>query len=209
MLFFCLCNLPKYLSSQPFLDVFQWNETIKLFRGGMPLRRHWAHFRSYDNSFTGSEAVDHLHELLRCNQNFGPEVTRYQSLQLLRKFLKNHVIEDVKGRFGKEDFDDNGRLYRCWAGLWCSVVFFFTLLTFSLSCQISSTVPPQACPSAHAFGTARLCCADTAMGWPRRHTSALSRSDEAACFGEGFWDWICWTCQISCRAWKTYTGLLF
>ncbi|KAK1800824.1 hypothetical protein P4O66_006006, partial [Electrophorus voltai] len=46
------------------------------------------------------------------NQNFGPEVTRHQSLQLLRKFLKNHIIEDVKGRFGKEDFDDNGRLYR-------------------------------------------------------------------------------------------------
>lgn len=91
----------------------QWNETITLFRGGMPLRRHWAHFRSYDNSFTGSEAVDYLHELLKRNQNFGPEVTRYQSLQLLRKFLKNHVIEDVKGRFGKEDFDDNGRLYRC------------------------------------------------------------------------------------------------
>lgn len=116
--YFCLryqkfSNLPKCLSSRPFLYVFQWNETIKLFRGGMPLRRHWAHFRSYDNSFTGSEAVDYLHELLRRNQNFGPEVTRYQSLQLLRKFLKNHVIEDVKGRFGKEDFDDNGRLYRC------------------------------------------------------------------------------------------------
>lgn len=79
----------------------------------MPVRRHWAHFRSYDQSFTGAEAVDFLHELLRQNQNFGPEVTRYQTLQLLRKFLKNHVIEDVKGRFGKEDVEDNGRLYRC------------------------------------------------------------------------------------------------
>ncbi|XP_072515020.1 DEP domain-containing protein 1B isoform X2 [Salminus brasiliensis] len=96
----------------PYRATKLWNETVKLFRGGMPLRRHWAHFRSYDNSFTGSEAVDYLHELLKRNQNFGPEVTRYQSLQLLRKFLKNHVIEDVKGRFGKEDFDDNGRLYR-------------------------------------------------------------------------------------------------
>ncbi|TSM28118.1 DEP domain-containing protein 1B [Bagarius yarrelli] len=96
----------------PYRATKLWNETITLFRGGMPLRRHWAHFRSYDNSFTGSEAVDYLHELLKRNQNFGPEVTRYQSLQLLRKFLKNHVIEDVKGRFGKEDFSDNGRLYR-------------------------------------------------------------------------------------------------
>ncbi|XP_062870262.1 DEP domain-containing protein 1B isoform X2 [Trichomycterus rosablanca] len=96
----------------PYRATKLWNETIKLFRGGMPRRKHWAHFRCYDNSFTGSAAVDHLHELLRRNQNFGPEVTRYQSLQLLRKFLKNHVIEDVKGRYGKEDFDDNGRLYR-------------------------------------------------------------------------------------------------
>ncbi|KAI1904615.1 hypothetical protein AGOR_G00007480 [Albula goreensis] len=66
----------------------------------------------YDNSFTGSEAVDWLHELLKRNHNFGPEVTRYQTLQLLRKFLKNHVFEDIKGRFGKEDFEDNGQVYR-------------------------------------------------------------------------------------------------
>uniref|UniRef100_A0A8C5EKY0 DEP domain-containing protein 1B-like n=1 Tax=Gouania willdenowi TaxID=441366 RepID=A0A8C5EKY0_GOUWI len=89
-----------------------WNETIKLFCGGMPLRRHWVHFRCYDCSFTGSEAVDYLHHLLRRNHNFGPEVTRYQTLQLLRKFLKAHVIEDIKGRHGTEDFEDNGHLYR-------------------------------------------------------------------------------------------------
>lgn len=78
----------------------------------MPLRRHWAHFRCHDWSFTGSEAVDFLHELLRCNSNFGPEVTRYQTLQLLRKFLKAHVVEDIKGRHGTENFEDNGQLYR-------------------------------------------------------------------------------------------------
>ena len=94
------------------ISVLQWNETIKLFRGGMPLKRHWAYFRSYDNSFTGSEAVDWLHELLKRNHNFGPEVTRYQTLQLLRKFMKNHVVEDVKGRYGKEDFEDSGQVYR-------------------------------------------------------------------------------------------------
>lgn len=96
----------------PYRATKLWNETIKLFRGGMPLRRHWAHFRSYDTSFTGSEAVDWLHEMLRRNNNFGPTVTRYQTLQLLRKFMKNHVIEDIKGRYGKEDFEDNGQLYR-------------------------------------------------------------------------------------------------
>ncbi|KAF6739924.1 DEP domain-containing protein 1B [Oryzias melastigma] len=96
----------------PYRATKLWNETIKLFRGGMPLRRHWAHFRYYDWSFTGSEAVDYLHQLLRSNSNFGPEVTRYQTLQLLKKFFKAHVIEDIKGRFGTEDFEDSSQLYR-------------------------------------------------------------------------------------------------
>lgn len=102
-------SLMQHSCISPFL---QWNETIKLFRGGMPLRRHWANFRYYDFSFTGSEAVDYLHRLLKHNDNFGPEVTRYQTLQLLRKFLKAHVIEDIKGRHGTEDFEDNSHLYR-------------------------------------------------------------------------------------------------
>lgn len=102
----------KVIGPGPYRATKLWNETIKLFRGGMPLRKHWAHFRCYDCSFTGSEAVDYLHELLRCNHNFGPEVTRYQTLQLLRKFMKAHVIEDIKGRHGTEDFEDNGLLYR-------------------------------------------------------------------------------------------------
>ncbi|XP_056300909.1 DEP domain-containing protein 1B [Pseudoliparis swirei] len=102
----------KVIGPGPYRATKLWNETIKLFRGGMPLRRHWAHFRYHECSFTGSEAVDYLHELLRRNYNFGPEVTRYQTLQLLRKFLKAHVVEDVKGRHGTEDFEDGGHLYR-------------------------------------------------------------------------------------------------
>lgn len=84
----------------------------KLFRAGMPLRKHRLHLRSYRNCFTAVAATDWLHDLLRNNCNFGPEVTRHQTLQLLRKFLKNHVIEDVKGRWGSEDLEDDGRLYR-------------------------------------------------------------------------------------------------
>uniref|UniRef100_A0A8D2MCH8 Rho-GAP domain-containing protein n=1 Tax=Zonotrichia albicollis TaxID=44394 RepID=A0A8D2MCH8_ZONAL len=30
----------------------------------------------------------------------------------MRKFLKNHVIEDIKGRWGAENLEDNGALYR-------------------------------------------------------------------------------------------------
>lgn len=78
----------------------------------MPLRKHRQHFKKYGNCFTAEEAVDWLYDLLRNNNNFGPEVTRQQTLQLLRKFLKNHVIEDIKGRWGSENIDDNSQLFR-------------------------------------------------------------------------------------------------
>ncbi|XP_042662840.1 DEP domain-containing protein 1A isoform X1 [Tyto alba] len=96
----------------PYRATELWNQITKYFRAGMPLRKHRQHFKKHGSCFTASEAVDWLHEVLRNNSNFGPEVTRQQTVQLLRKFLKNHVIEDVKGRWGSENLEDNGALYR-------------------------------------------------------------------------------------------------
>uniref|UniRef100_A0A8C1D2C6 DEP domain containing 1a n=2 Tax=Cyprinus carpio TaxID=7962 RepID=A0A8C1D2C6_CYPCA len=96
----------------PYRATKLWNEVTKLFRAGMPLKKHRQHFRVYTNCFTASAAVDWLHELLKNNSNFGPDVTRQQTVQLLKKFLKNHVIEDVKCRWGMEDLEDNSHLYR-------------------------------------------------------------------------------------------------
>uniref|UniRef100_A0A8C9L5V2 DEP domain-containing protein 1B n=1 Tax=Pavo cristatus TaxID=9049 RepID=A0A8C9L5V2_PAVCR len=94
------------------LSPVQWNEITRYFRAGMPLRTHRQHFKKHGSCFTASEAADWLHEVLRSNSNFGPEVSRQQTVQLLRKFLKNHVIEDIKGRWGSENLEDNGALYR-------------------------------------------------------------------------------------------------
>uniref|UniRef100_A0A3P8ZZA7 Rho-GAP domain-containing protein n=1 Tax=Esox lucius TaxID=8010 RepID=A0A3P8ZZA7_ESOLU len=96
----------------PYRATKLWNEVTKLFRAGMPLRKHRQHFRVYGNCFTAVAAVDWLHELLKSNSNFGPDVTRQQTVQLLKKFLKNHVIEDVKGRWGTEDLEDNSHLFK-------------------------------------------------------------------------------------------------
>ncbi|KAB5567374.1 hypothetical protein PHYPO_G00232030 [Pangasianodon hypophthalmus] len=96
----------------PYRATKLWNEVTKLFRAGMPVKKHRQHLKAYPNCFTATAAVDWLHDLLRNNCNFGPEVTRQQTVQLLKKFLKNHVIEDVKGRWGVEDLDDNSQLYR-------------------------------------------------------------------------------------------------
>ncbi|KAG3283365.1 DEP domain containing 1, transcript variant X1 [Ictidomys tridecemlineatus] len=96
----------------PYRATKLWNEVTTSFRAGMPLRKHRQHFKKYGNCFTAGEAVDWLCDLLRNNSNFGPEVTRQQTIQLLRKFLKNHVIEDIKGRWGSENLDDNNQLFR-------------------------------------------------------------------------------------------------
>ncbi|XP_006879851.1 PREDICTED: DEP domain-containing protein 1A isoform X2 [Elephantulus edwardii] len=96
----------------PYRATKLWNEVTTSFRVGMPLRKHRQHFKKYGSCFTAVEAVDWLYDLLRNNSNFGPEVTRQQTIQLLRKFLKNHVIEDIKGRWGSENLDDNNQLFR-------------------------------------------------------------------------------------------------
>ncbi|XP_061489383.1 DEP domain-containing protein 1A isoform X2 [Rhineura floridana] len=102
----------RLVSPGPYRATKLWNEVTKYFQAEMPRRKHRQHFKKYGNCFTATEAINWLHELLRNNNNFGPEVTRQQTIQLLRKFLKNHVIEDIKGRWGSENLDDNHNLYR-------------------------------------------------------------------------------------------------
>uniref|UniRef100_A0A8C6TBV0 DEP domain containing 1a n=1 Tax=Neogobius melanostomus TaxID=47308 RepID=A0A8C6TBV0_9GOBI len=96
----------------PYRATKLWNEVTRLFRAGMPLKKHRQNFRHHTSCFTATAAVDWLHQLLCNNSNFGPDVTRQQTVQLLKKFLKNHVIETVKGRWGSEDLEDNNVLYR-------------------------------------------------------------------------------------------------
>uniref|UniRef100_H2Y044 DEP domain-containing protein n=1 Tax=Ciona intestinalis TaxID=7719 RepID=H2Y044_CIOIN len=100
-------NIPR----GPYRATKLWNEVVRLFRAGMPVRKHRYMLKSFPNSFSASEAVDWLHSLLRVNKNFGPSVTRTQTIQLLKKFLKNHIIEDVHGKWGSEDFSDNNQLF--------------------------------------------------------------------------------------------------
>ncbi|XP_054907884.1 DEP domain-containing protein 1A [Poeciliopsis prolifica] len=102
----------RIITPGPYRATKLWNEVTRLFRAGMPVQKHWQNFRHHASCFTAAAAVDWLHQLLQSNSNFGPEVTRQQTVQLLKKFLKNHVIEDVKGRWGTEDLEDNHMLFR-------------------------------------------------------------------------------------------------
>uniref|UniRef100_A0A8C2TV64 DEP domain containing 1 n=1 Tax=Coturnix japonica TaxID=93934 RepID=A0A8C2TV64_COTJA len=111
-LFYCCSLLPTFSFNLRVFVSPQWNEITRYFRAGMPLRSHRQHLKKHSSCFTASEAADWLHQVLRSSSSFGPEVSRQQTVQLLRKFLKNHIIEDIKGRWGSESLEDNGALYR-------------------------------------------------------------------------------------------------
>ena len=54
---------------------FQWNEVISLFRSGMPVKKHRLRFKLHHDCFTGLDAVDWLHDLLKANSNFSANVS--------------------------------------------------------------------------------------------------------------------------------------
>ncbi|XP_077970093.1 DEP domain-containing protein 1B-like [Styela clava] len=102
----------KKLTPGPYRATKLWNGIVKKFREEMQCKKHRRHLKTYNACFSASEATDFLHDLLKKNCNIGNDVARHQTVQLLRKFLKNHVIEDVQGRWGNENFEDDGRLFR-------------------------------------------------------------------------------------------------
>nr|XP_002120611.1 DEP domain-containing protein 1A-like [Ciona intestinalis] len=105
-------NNARKITPGPYRATKLWNEIVHQFRDGMPCRRHRRHLKMYNSCFPANDAVDFLHEILKSNHNIGKDVTRQQTLQLLRKFLKNHIIEDINGKWGSENLVDDSHLYR-------------------------------------------------------------------------------------------------
>ena len=73
---------PKTLDFSSFVTVcvlfyLQWQELVVGFREGMPRQRRRVKMKLYDECFTGSEAVQWLHEYLQASGNFGT-VSRQQ-----------------------------------------------------------------------------------------------------------------------------------
>ncbi|RLV85288.1 hypothetical protein DV515_00016117 [Chloebia gouldiae] len=103
----------------------------------MPLRRHRQRLRSHGRCFTAAEAADWLHAALRSDGGFGPDVTRQQAVQLLRKFLKNHVFAGIQTAlqcFGVKP--------GCFVGAACWVCFSWALYT-----RFPPTSPVKPLPS--------------------------------------------------------------
>jgi hypothetical protein len=94
----------------------KWNEIVDAFQTNIPLKRHRKNLRSYSNCFTAAEAIDWLFEYLKANPNFksNKTITRDQAAQLLNVFLRERIIEDVRGaKYSRRELEqDDERLFR-------------------------------------------------------------------------------------------------
>ncbi|GFS90368.1 DEP domain-containing protein 1A [Nephila pilipes] len=106
-----ICRI-KMDNKEPYRATKLWNEVIAAFQSGMPVKKHRRRIQTYHNCFTASEAVTWLHCYLMNNPNFGLDVTRQQTINLLQKFLKCHVIESITIRSKEKQFSDDSHLYR-------------------------------------------------------------------------------------------------
>ena len=69
---------------QTFVCVYvclQWQELVVGFREGMPRQRRRVKMKLYDECFTGSEAVQWLHDHLQTSGSFGTVSRQQVSLQ--------------------------------------------------------------------------------------------------------------------------------
>ena len=87
-----------------------WNDIIRSLRADMPTRKHMKNLKTYDNCFSSSEVVDWLHKNLQKNSNFGSDVTKDQTVQLLNKLIRARILENVRDEEARE-FKE-GELYR-------------------------------------------------------------------------------------------------
>ena len=67
--------------------------------------------RTHEAAIPAAELVAWLHKALQGNVNFGADVTREQTVQLLRKLHRAGVLESVRGEEGAE-FRETGEVYR-------------------------------------------------------------------------------------------------
>ena len=81
--------------SGPWRATRLWNEIVRSFHAGMPCKRHRVRMKTVENCFSGAEAVDWLHKSLKKNPNFGQDVSKEQTVQLLQKILRAGIVECV------------------------------------------------------------------------------------------------------------------
>ena len=77
----------------------------------MELKRKRWRLKSYEQCFSGAEALEWLHNYIQNHPSFGAHVTKEQTFLLLQKFLENKVFENATSKSNKK-FQDTNCLYR-------------------------------------------------------------------------------------------------
>ena len=100
-------------------DKLKWNGLIEEFCTNMPLKKHWRNFRTYSDCFTASEAIEWLYKHLKTSPSFSHlSITRQNAIKVLQIYLKQKIIEDVRGNAtnnestNNKEFQDDDRVYR-------------------------------------------------------------------------------------------------
>ena len=67
---------------------------------GIPVKTHRKAMKSYEDCFRASAGVDWIHDYLKSHPYFSEkcQVSRFQAVQLLRKFESANLIEKVAGK---------------------------------------------------------------------------------------------------------------
>ena len=78
-----------------------WNNLVENFTSKMPIKRHTVHLglRTYEESFSGRDAVDFIHNYLINSPDFDAAVSREQAVMVLCKFFEQNIILLAKERF--------------------------------------------------------------------------------------------------------------
>ena len=81
---------------------------MKNFKSGVRVKKKRWRMKYYDDCFSGSDALAWIHDFLKCNPNFGQNVSRTQAKLLCQKLLQRNVFEDVVGQFKsrKPEFEE-------------------------------------------------------------------------------------------------------
>uniref|UniRef100_F1KV77 DEP domain-containing protein 1A n=1 Tax=Ascaris suum TaxID=6253 RepID=F1KV77_ASCSU len=89
-----------------------WNGIMRRFRSGMQLKRHRRQLRTYDDCFTGREAVDFLMNELPKFISENKEITRKNCALLLSKFMAHRLFCAVRGESDVTEPFKESELYR-------------------------------------------------------------------------------------------------
>uniref|UniRef100_A0AC35TFK4 DEP domain-containing protein n=1 Tax=Rhabditophanes sp. KR3021 TaxID=114890 RepID=A0AC35TFK4_9BILA len=88
-----------------------WKKILITFKTQMPLKRHRAYLSSYEDTFTGKEAVDFMMEVVPGIVGPTKSVTRDKCTALLQKVLEENVFSNVRYEIDQK-FEDGGTIFK-------------------------------------------------------------------------------------------------